>query len=284
MSCSDIIKTFFSRFSAKLLLPALVAAPLFFNSPAMAATQEIQSGDHDPLIADGEGNNYTLSYVTTGGASNTITTGQNDINSIIPGGNSPTADNKTLQYLDSQGKIITNSPALYKERLATGTKTYSLKVRDTITGDFITISTYSSDNIAQDDYGYQMSVPVYKNVNGMQYIGLKLGEVNSGGGALTIKLGGDTAAHNSDANTAHLAAKQSTLFKADGTAGNSSILRWENNNRFIFDAVYVDPSDSADKRITNIVQYNSKRDRHSRQSLFIHHKQRWRSGGLQYLA
>jgi len=84
MDCSNIAKIFFSRFSGKTLLPALLAAPFLFTSPVMAVDQVIQSGDHHPINADGQGNNYTSSYVTTGGASNTITTAKTALIQLFP--------------------------------------------------------------------------------------------------------------------------------------------------------------------------------------------------------
>lgn len=113
----------------------------------------------------------------------------------------------------------------------------TLTVFDPKTGSSITIPTYSSNELENGGYFKNFStkaMPVFDPtgsvVNGAYYIKTGIAEITSAGGLVNIDLGDSSKNVRDVDNTIALAAKQSTLFSADGTAGNDSRIVWQSDN------------------------------------------------------
>lgn len=147
-------------------------------------------------------------------------------------GNQPT----TLQALYDSGRIQNGSEQwIGKARLNPGPQNQGITVKDPITGTNRVVSVYNSANFADlTPVTYQTQVPDIVNVGDNQYIDMRIGQVNSTGGTLNVAIGDAGAASNSANNGITLAAKQSTLFSADGTGAAASTINWNTSNRFTF--------------------------------------------------
>lgn len=147
-------------------------------------------------------------------------------------GNQPT----TLQALYDKGRIQNGSEQwIGKARLNPGTQNLGITVKDPITGTNRVVSVYNSANFVDlTPVTYQTQVPDIVNVGDNHYIDMRVGQVASTGGTLNVALGDAGAASNSANNGITLAAKQSTLFTADGTGTAASTINWNTSNRFTF--------------------------------------------------
>ncbi|MGN6482718.1 autotransporter outer membrane beta-barrel domain-containing protein [Luteibacter sp.] len=203
-----------------------IAASLAASVPGVHA-QTTTVPNYNPRDNDGE---VGVTVVPTGTTVNLVGNAGQFEQGLA--GNQPT----TLQALYDKGRIQNGSEQwIGKPRLNPGPQNQGITVRDPITGTNRVVSVYNSTNFNDlAPVTYQTQVPDIVNVGDNQYIDMRIGQVGSGGGTLNVALGDAGAASNSANNGVTLAAKQSTLFAADGTGTAASTVNWNSNNRFTF--------------------------------------------------
>ncbi len=114
--------------------------------------------------------------------------------------------------------------------LSLGGKTQSVSTPDSITGTHTSIATYDSSAFAASTAG-ATNVPVYQDVNGNQYVNLRLGTVDSTGGTLNVSIGNPANAPDAAGNAISIAPKQTDLTFADGTGSARSVVNWNSRNQ-----------------------------------------------------
>ncbi|KWA05263.1 autotransporter outer membrane beta-barrel domain-containing protein [Burkholderia territorii] len=114
--------------------------------------------------------------------------------------------------------------------LSLGGKTQSVSTPDTITGTHAAIATYNSSAFAASTAG-STNVPVYHDVNGNQYVNLRLGTVDNTGGTLNVSIGNPANAPDAPGNAISIAPKQTDLTFADGTGTAKSVVNWNSRNQ-----------------------------------------------------
>ncbi|EIM18796.1 autotransporter outer membrane beta-barrel domain-containing protein [Pseudomonas chlororaphis] len=145
------------------------------------------------------------------------------------------ASTATLGALQDQSLLISGEDVIGAPRLNTGSQNFGVTIPDPITGDKRVVSTYDSANLIDlAPIDRNTSVPDIREVHDGQYIDARVGTVTSDGGTLTVDIGTTGATSTAATNAWNIAAKQSSLFYADGTAGNDSQIEWNSNNRISF--------------------------------------------------
>ncbi|KVL06863.1 autotransporter outer membrane beta-barrel domain-containing protein [Burkholderia territorii] len=114
--------------------------------------------------------------------------------------------------------------------LSLGGKTQSVSTPDTITGTHAAIATYNSSAFAASTAG-STNVPVYHDVNGNQYVNLRIGTVDNTGGTLNVSIGNPANAPDAPGNAISIAPKQTDLTFADGTGTAKSVVNWNSRNQ-----------------------------------------------------
>ncbi|RQZ66699.1 autotransporter outer membrane beta-barrel domain-containing protein [Burkholderia sp. Bp9004] len=114
--------------------------------------------------------------------------------------------------------------------LSLGGKTQSVSTPDTITGTHTSIATYNSSAFAASTAG-STEVPVYHDVNGNQYVNLRIGTVDNTGGTLNVSIGNPANAPDAAGNAISIAPKQTDLTFADGTGTAKSVVNWNSRNQ-----------------------------------------------------
>nr|WP_239005931.1 autotransporter outer membrane beta-barrel domain-containing protein [Burkholderia territorii] len=114
--------------------------------------------------------------------------------------------------------------------LSLGGKTQSVSTPDTITGTHAAIATYNSSAFAASTAG-STNVPVYHDVNGNQYVNLRIGTVDNTGGTLNVSIGNPANAPGAPGNAISIAPKQTDLTFADGTGTAKSVVNWNSRNQ-----------------------------------------------------
>lgn len=195
------------------------------------------------------------STVVSGGSTITLNTVGDDVRQSFETGLNGTATT-TFTDLQALGKLSGDYSILDAERLNLGTQTNAVSIPDPITGGFVTVQTYDSNNISLlAGVGYDQTVSDIINVGDKQYINTQIARIESTGGILNVALGDAAAGSTADTNSLNLAAKQSTLFVVDGSGGASSTLNWTNNNRVVFSGVTPTTTTTQNYTVNNIVEY-----------------------------
>ncbi|KAB0635513.1 ESPR domain-containing protein, partial [Burkholderia latens] len=114
-----------------------------------------------------------------------------------------------------------------------GGKTQSVSTPDSITGTHTSVATYSSSAFTASTAG-ATNVPVYRDVNGDQYVNTRIGTVDRSGGTLNVSIGNPANAPAAAGNAITLAAKQTDLAFADGTGSTPSVVNWNGRNQVWF--------------------------------------------------
>ncbi|MGU7840597.1 autotransporter outer membrane beta-barrel domain-containing protein [Burkholderia sp. AW33-5] len=114
--------------------------------------------------------------------------------------------------------------------LSLGGKTQSVSTPDMITGTHTSIATYNSSAFAASTAG-STNVPVYHDVNGNQYVNLRIGTVDNTGGTLNVSIGNPANAPDAAGNAISIAPKQTDLTFADGTGSAKSVVNWNSRNQ-----------------------------------------------------
>lgn len=141
----------------------------------------------------------------------------------------------TLGALQDQSLLISGEDAIGAPRLNIGSQNFGVTIPDPITGDKRVVSTYDSANLVElAPIDRNTAVADIHEVHDGQYIDARIGSVTSDGGVLNVDIGTAGAASSAATNAWSMAAKQSSLFHADGSAGNDSQINWVSSNRVSF--------------------------------------------------
>ncbi|MDR6936201.1 autotransporter outer membrane beta-barrel domain-containing protein [Luteibacter sp. 3190] len=149
----------------------------------------------------------------------------------------------TLGALDALGRIQSGKEWIGAARLNPGTQNFGVSVPDPITGGRRVVSAYNSANLVPlTPYTEASTVPDTVDVEDQQYLDARIGTVTSAGGRLNVAIGQPGAESGASTNAWTMAAKQSSLFFADGTGGAASDIEWTSSNRIIFIGQVAEPS------------------------------------------
>ena len=209
------------------ILAALAAAP----SPGRAQTVTLPG--YDPTVND----NLVGQTLVPGGGTVTISGPQ-----LFAAGDSGVR-NTTLGQLDALGRLISGSQWIGAARLNPGSQNFGVSVPDPITGGRRVVSTYATANLnPTNPVTDATQVPDVVNVNNQQYINARVGTVTAAGGTMNVDIGTAGAATTAATNGWTMAAKQTSLFYADGTGTAASNIDWTSNNRITFTGAVASPN------------------------------------------
>src|SRR5690606_25614008 len=99
------------------------------------------------------------------------------------------------------------------------------------------------------------TAPDYYNVEGQQYIDMRLGHVESSGGELNVDI--DDLDDPGSRRTIELAAKGSALTYADGSGADDSTINWQSRNLVLMGAATAPPSDEPQQITVRYAQFHS---------------------------
>jgi outer membrane autotransporter protein len=214
-----------------LLCLAITAA--LSSVPWQATAQVVTLPGYDPTVND----NLVGQTVVPGGGTVTLSGPQ-----LFAAGDSGTR-NTTLGALDSLGRLLSGTQWIGAARLNPGSQNFGVSVPDPITGGRRVVSTYATANLNPTaPVDLNTTVPDVVNVNNQQYINARVGTVTAAGGTLNVDIGTAGAASNAATNGWTIAAKQSSLFYADGTGVAASNIDWTSNNRVTFTGAVANPT------------------------------------------
>ncbi|MGO4700205.1 autotransporter outer membrane beta-barrel domain-containing protein [Dyella sp. 2RAB6] len=229
------------RAALRIALPVLCGAVA-----GHAAAQSVALGVYDPQLND----NKVGATVVAAGATVTLQGPQQ----FLAGDSG--SRNTTLGQLNAIGRIVSGWQWVGAARLNPGTQNFGATVPDPITGGTRVASTYATANLTPTAaVDASATVPDEVNVNGAQYIDARVGTVNSGGGTLNVNIGTAGAASTASTNGWTMAAKQSSLFYADGSGGNASALHWQSSNRITFIGAVANPAQPETYQVTYVSSY-----------------------------
>ncbi len=180
---------------------------------------------YDPAIDEngGTGANATnndLDPVTvTNGETVTLTGNAAVIQPGEPGVNGATS----LFTFDTDGRVTAGAEFLDDHVLNRGAQNGAASYIDPITQDQRTINVFQSGQMSAPQLG-ERTFPDYVAVQDNQYIDTRLGNVEQTGGTLNVDIAGDIS----------MAAKQTTLFQADGSGSAQSTINWTSSNKIDF--------------------------------------------------
>ncbi|PTR32827.1 outer membrane autotransporter protein [Luteibacter sp. OK325] len=201
--------------------------------PWRADAQVVTLPGYDPTVND----NLVGQTVVPGGGTVTLSGPQ-----LFAAGDSGTR-NTTLGALNSLGRLLTGTQWIGAARLNPGSQNFGVSVPDPITGGSRVVSTYATANLNPTaPVDLNTTVPDVVNVNNQQYINARVGTVTSAGGTLNVNIGTGGAASTAATNGWTIAAKQSSLFYADGTGSAASNIDWTSNNRITFTGAVANPT------------------------------------------
>jgi outer membrane autotransporter protein len=202
-------------------------------TPWRSSAQTVTLPGYDPTIND----NLVGQTIVSGGGTVTIAGPQ-----LFAAGDAGTR-NTTLGALDALGRLISGTQWIGAARLNPGSQNFGVSVPDPITGGRRVVSTYATANLNPTaPVDANTTVPDVVNVNNQQYINARVGTVTAAGGALNVNIGTAGAASNAATNGWTMAAKQSSLFYADGTGTAASNIDWTSSNRITFTGAVADPT------------------------------------------
>jgi outer membrane autotransporter protein len=201
--------------------------------PLQAGAQTVTLPGYDPTVND----NLVGQTVVAGGGTVTLSGPQ-----LFAAGDSGTR-NTTLGALNSLGRLISGSQWIGVARLNPGSQNFGVSIPDPITGGRRVVSTYATANLSPTaPVDLNTTVPDVVNVNNQQYINARVGTVTAAGGTLNVNIGTAGAASTAATNGWTIAAKQSSLFYADGTGTAASNINWTSNNRVTFTGAVATPT------------------------------------------
>ncbi|WP_455813805.1 beta strand repeat-containing protein [Pseudomonas graminis] len=161
--------------------------------------------------------------------------------------------NSTLGTLQSAGRIVNDRGLIGADRLDPGPQNYAITIPDSTTGGNTTFQVYNLANLVSlTAVGASTTVPDVVNVGDDQYINTRIAEVSDG--TLDVNIGQSGARSTAATNGWSMAAKQSILFNADGSA-NAATINWNSNNRITFTGVAADPTVPRQYQVTNVANY-----------------------------
>ncbi|NID14151.1 autotransporter outer membrane beta-barrel domain-containing protein [Luteibacter yeojuensis] len=211
-----------------------------------AKAQQVVLQPYDPVNNDGK-----VGQTVVGAGADVILSGPEQFQAGSSG-----AQNTTLGALDTLGRLMSGKEWIDAPRLNPGTQNFGVSVPDPITGGRRVVSVYNSANLfPTPPVTYATTVPDVVNVNDQQYIDARVATVTSAGGTLTVDIGTPGAASSGAANGWTMAAKQSSLFYADGTGSAVSNIDWTSNNRITFTGEVADPTEPQTYSVTYVAHF-----------------------------
>jgi autotransporter family porin len=173
----------------------------------------------------------------------TIVTGGDTVNLVGPqlfaAGDDGTRQT-SLGALQGLGRIVSGLEWVGAPRLSPGSQNFGVTIPDPITGGKRVTSTYATANLVDlTPTSLATTVPDVVNVNDAQYINMRVGTVTDG--TMNVNIGTVGALSTASTNGWTIAAKQSTLFLADGTSAASAV-NWQSNNRITFTGTAAEPN------------------------------------------
>lgn len=147
----------------------------------------------------------------------------------------------SLGALQAIGRIVSGIEWVGAARLNPGAQNFGVTIPDPITGGKRVTSTFATANLVDlTPTSLAATVPDVVSVNGAQYINARVGTVNSG--LMNVNIGTAGALSTAATNGWTMAAKQTTLFLADGTGATTSGVNWQSNNRITFTGTAANPT------------------------------------------
>lgn len=217
------------RWARRLLFLSVVAA--FADPPAPAQTVTLPP--YNPIDNDAE-----VGQTVVGPGATVTLSGNQQFQPGLAG-----TQNTTLRALDALGRLQSGKQWIGAARLNPGPQNFGVSVPDPITGGRRVVSAFDSANLVPvDPVTLDSTVPDVVNVNDQQYIDARVATVTSAGGTLNVNLGPAGADSAAATNAWTMAAKQSSLFYADGTGTAASTIEWNASNRISFVGQVADPT------------------------------------------
>ena len=211
-----------------------------------AHAQVVTLAAYDPTVND----NLVGQTVVPGGGTVTLAGPQ-----LFAAGDAGTRST-TLGALDALGRLISGAQWIGAARLNPGAQNFGVSVPDPITGGRRVVSTYATANLNPTaPVDSTTTVPDVVNVNNQQYINARVGTVTAAGGTLNVNIGSAGASTTAATNGWTMAAKQSSLFYADGTGGAASNIDWTSTNRITFTGAVADPTTPQNFGVSFVAHY-----------------------------
>lgn len=189
-----------------------LAALLLATNPASASTcgdGNAPAGGVCATVAFDPVNNDAKNGATTVNGGDTVTlSGTNQ----FVAGETGVAGSQPLQDFP----IVSGAENLATPVLNKGSQNGTASYTDPITGTTRTVNVYVNAQMSAPEFG-ATNRTLYEGVDDNQYIDARIGTVTSDGGTLNITSTGNIT----------IAAKQTTLYSADGTGGADSKLSWQ---------------------------------------------------------
>ncbi|SEO61284.1 outer membrane autotransporter barrel domain-containing protein [Luteibacter sp. UNC138MFCol5.1] len=224
----------------------LAVAAALSSGTHRADAQTVTLGAYDPSIND----NQSGAAVVDPGATLTLTGPQR-----FAAGDTGTR-NTTIASLQERGRILSGSQWIGAPRLNPGTRNVGVSVPDPITGGRRVVSAYDTANlVGLNAVDGGTTVPDVVNVNGQQYLDVRVGTVTRAGGTLKVNIGSGGVPTDSATNGWTMAAKQSSLFYADGSGTATSAIDWTSRNRITFTGEVADPTLPRNLYVSYVAQY-----------------------------
>lgn len=225
----------------KAMLAASLLAAAAGAAQAQALLPPYNPRDNDDLVD---------ARIVNGGSTITLTGPQQ----FEAGDNG--ARSTTLASLRDLGRVVSGAEWVGAGRLNPGTMNFGVTVPDPITGGTRVVSAYNTANLNPlTPIGWDTTVPDLVDVNDEQYINARVGTVEATGGTLNVDIGSAGAASSAASNGWTMAAKQTSLFHADGTGGNASNIDWQSQNRIGFTGDVAAPNAPNAYQATYVSQY-----------------------------
>ncbi|HEY4291983.1 MAG TPA: autotransporter outer membrane beta-barrel domain-containing protein [Luteibacter sp.] len=211
-----------------------------------AKGQQVALQPYDPVNNDGK-----VGQTVVGAGASVTMSGPEQFQAGLSG-----TQSTTLGALDALNRLMSGEEWINAPRLNPGSQNFGVSVPDPITGGRRVVSAYNSANLFPTaPVTYATTVPDVVNVNDQQYIDARVATVTSAGGTLTVNIGTPGDASNGAANSWTMAAKQSSLFHADGTGSAASNIDWTSNNRITFTGEVAEPNEPQTYGVTYVAHF-----------------------------
>jgi autotransporter family porin len=213
------------------IFPRLLCALALAGSSLAGYAQTVTLGAYNPQANDA----LFGATIVNGGATVNLVGPQ-----LFAAGDDGTRQT-SIGALQLLGRIVSGLEWVGAPRLSPGSQNFGVTIPDPITGGKRVTSTFATANLVDlAPTALTTTVPDVVNVNDAQYINMRVGTVNSG--TMNVNIGTVGALSTASTNGWTIAAKQSTLFLADGTTAATSAVNWQSNNRITFTGTAAAPT------------------------------------------
>ncbi|TCV94774.1 outer membrane autotransporter protein [Luteibacter rhizovicinus] len=226
------------------VISALVGSTMSMAVAPTAVAQTVTLAAYSPLVNDAK----VGQQIVPGGGTVTLI-GDQRFAAGLTG-----AQNTTLAALRDLGRIVSGAQWIGAARLNPGQQNVGISVPDPITGGRRVVSVFATANLVPlAPTTYDTTVPDIVNVNGNQYIDARVGSVTAAGGTFNVNIG--RATPTAAANNWTIAAKQTSLFYADGSGPAASAINWQSSNRITFVGEAASPTTPQGFATTYVAAY-----------------------------